>query len=137
MIRFVAEKYRNIDGFQPCPFCGGSPELLQIEGEDFIMRCSDCHASTQKARMGHEEAIADWNAGEIIDDHYAITMDRKIDEYLRKGVKGLWMSEYSIWEPFPVVDNDHLFSWLYVFAEDIVLLVDNSHEILQYEVWLL
>ena len=132
-MRFVAEKLRLEDGFQPCPYCGGVPELLQIEGEDFIMRCSKCHASTREARMGHEEAMADWNDGDIADDHYSITMDEKIDLYLSKKITGIWLTEYSPWDPFPVNGKERLFSDAIIITEEKTLLIEDAHGLLEYE----
>ena len=54
---------------QPCPFCENPPEWVIVPGDDYIMRCSSCHASTKVARWTPEEAAADWNSNEIENDH--------------------------------------------------------------------
>ena len=116
-----------------CPFCGSDPEWVVVPGEDFIMRCSSCHASTAKAQMSPERAAADWNAGNIADDHFTIPDDTPIDDYLSKGIKKVFFSEYSIWDKYPDIENGFLCSEMVIVTEEMILCVDPHESILLYD----
>ncbi len=118
--------------FEPCPFCGGKPEWVTVPGEDFIMRCSQCHASTRRARMEPETAAADWNRGEINDDHFSITSDTKIDDYLIPGIKKVLFSGYWF-DEFPAIGNGFLCSEAVIVTDDRILFVDPCRNRLLYD----
>ena len=80
---------------KPCPFCGGKAEFVLIPGDDIIMRCSSCHASTEKCFWAPEHAAKAWNKRRIIDDHFSVTEDTKIEEFLLTGIKKVLFSEYD------------------------------------------
>lgn len=122
----------NIE-FRPCPFCGGMPEWVEVPGEDYIMRCSDCHASTPKARMTVEGAAADWNAQNIANDNYTITMDRKIDDYLQSGIKNVFFDEYSPWEDYPSCENGFLCSAAVIVTDKMIIRVDPEWHFMVYD----
>lgn len=117
--------------FESCPYCGGKPEWVSVPGEDFIMRCTQCHASTRKARMEPEAAVKDWNRGEINNDHFSITSDKKIDEYLH-NIKMVLFSGY-LFDEFPSVDGGFLCSDAVIIADGIILSVEPYEEHLQYD----
>ena len=119
--------------WRPCPFCGNLPEWVLVPGDDYIVRCSVCHASTKKARWTPEEAAADWNIQEIENDHFAITEDIKIDEYLLPGIKKILFSEYSNVEDFPCVENGFLCSSAVIVAENITLAIETEGNHLLYD----
>ena len=133
MVRKVLYHFRDAGRVSPCPYCNGIPDLLMIEGEDFILRCRDCHAATRLARMDQEEAVADWNAGDILDDHYSITMDRRIDEYLGAGIQAVWATEYDQFWPFPEIRDGFLFSEAVIVTNACVLWLTHTKEVLEYE----
>ncbi|MBE6576272.1 MAG: hypothetical protein E7654_08385 [Ruminococcaceae bacterium] len=122
----------NIE-FRPCPFCGNRPEWVEVDGNDFIMRCSSCHASTKAARWTPEEAAADWNATEIEDDHYTITEDTKIDEYLEHGIKKVLFSEYSNRYSFPALDDGFLCSEAVIITNKMKLCIEPENTYLLYD----
>ena len=119
--------------FSKCPFCGSDPEWVEVPGEDFIMRCSSCHASTAKAQMGPELAAADWNAGNIVDDHFTIPEDTPIDDFLSKGIQKVFFSEYSNFDEYPDIENGFLCSDMVIVTEDRILFVDPLEDILRYD----
>ena len=129
--------FKSIEGihieFLKCPFCGSDPEWVEVPGEDFIMRCSSCHASTAKARMGPEQAAADWNAGNIADDHFTITEDTPIEDYLSKGIKKVFFSEYSNRDRYPSTKNGFLCSNMVIATEETTLWVNPDGSSLTYE----
>jgi Lar family restriction alleviation protein len=63
---------KNPQGLLPCPFCGGSPEIIQ-QGNDFTkkrritIRCSKCRVERSDAAMRNgidwleKAAIENWN----------------------------------------------------------------------------
>ena len=118
---------------QPCPFCGKQPEWVIVPGEDFIMRCSACYASTKIARWTPEEAAIDWNSGEIEDDCFTITEDTKIDEYLKQGIKKVLFSEYSIIESFPVTGGGFLCSSAVIVADKTTIRIEPEKTHLLYD----
>lgn len=132
-MNMVLKQYGNDDRIAACPYCSGTPELVQVPGEDYILRCSKCHASTREARMGHLEAIDDWNAGDIVDDHYSITMDTRIDDYLAKGIKDVLLSEHSPWEKFPQTASGFLFSEAVIVTPEIILGLNNAGSFIEYD----
>ena len=129
----VLKKYGNDDRIAACPYCGGTPELVQVSGEDYILRCSKCHASTSVARMGHLEAIDDWNAGSVVDDHFSITMDTRIDDYLAKGIKDVLLSKYSTWEKFSQTESGFLFYEAVIVTPEIILVLENAGPYIEYD----
>ena len=114
-----------------CPFCGNAPEWVEVVGEDYIMRCSVCHASTGKARMTPEEAAADWQAGKIKNKPFSIIEDVKIDEYLTNGIKNILFSCY-LFDQFPQFDGGFLCSNAVILAEK-TLRIDVEEECLFYD----
>ncbi len=122
----------NIE-LQPCPFCNDSPEWVVVPGEDFIMRCSSCHASTKVVRSTPEEAATDWNSNEIIDDYFTITEDTKIDEYLKQGIKKVLFSEYSNREPFPVITDGFLCSDVVIITDKTIINIEPEETHLLYD----
>ena len=119
--------------FIKCPYCGSDPEWVTVPGEDYIMRCSLCHASTPKARMYPEEAAEDWNAGNIVDDHFTIPEDTPIDDFLSKGIQKVFFSEYSNYDKYPDIENGFLCSEMVIVTEDRILFVDPLEDILRYD----
>ena len=117
--------------FEPCPFCVGKPEWILVPGDDYIMRCSHCHASTRKARMEPETAVRDWNRGEIDDDHFSITSDKKIDEYIHDIKKVLFSGYWS--DEFPSVNGGFLCSNAVIVADDIILSIETDEGCLKYD----
>ncbi len=117
--------------FEPCPFCGGKPEWVVVPGEDYVMRCSQCHAATKKARMKPEEEARDWNRGEIVDDHFSITSDKRIDEYLHE-IKEVRLSGYLPNE-FPPVKGGFLCSEAVIESDGIILFIDPVEDWLHYD----
>ena len=116
--------------FRPCPFCGNSPEWVLEPGDEFVMRCSSCHASTRMAHWNPEEAAAEWNANEIDDDHFDITEDVKIDEYLKHGIKDVLFSEDSdigsFMEPFPMTDDGFLCRSAVIVKDDMMIEIQSG-----------
>jgi len=133
----MSHAIKNIRGFsidlQPCPFCENLPEWVVVPGEDFIMRCSSCHASTKVARWTPEEAATDWNSNEIEDDHFTITEDTKIDEYLKQGIKQVLFSEYSNIELFPIADGGFLCSSAVIITSNIIIGIEPQKTHLLYD----
>ena len=117
--------------FEPCPFCGGTPEWVLVPGDDFIMRCSRCHASTRKAEMEPEAAAQDWNRGEICDDHFSILSDKMIDEYLH-SIKKVLFSGYW-YDEFPSFDEGFLCSDAVIETDDMILEIGIVGEHLVYD----
>ena len=133
-MKHVVKKICGINiGFQPCPFCGNRPEWVEVDGNDFIMRCSACHASTTVARWTPEEAAADWNANKIEDDHYTITEDTKIDEYLKPGIKKVLFSEYSNRCSFPSLEDGFFCGEAVIVTDEIKLCIDTANRFLIYD----
>ena len=134
---FRTHAFKSIEGIhiesQKCPFCGSDPEWVIVPGEDFIVRCSSCHASIPKARMGPELAAEDWNAGNIVDDHFTIPEDTPIDDYLSKGINKVFFSEYSNFDKYPDIENGFLCSDMVIDTEDRILFVDPNGSILLYD----
>ena len=126
----------NIE-FRPCPFCGNSPEWVLEQGNEFIMRCSSCHASTRVAYWTPEEAAAEWNANEIDDDHFDIMEDVKIDEYLKHGIKDVLFSEDSdigpFTELFPMTDDGFLCRSAVIVKDDMMIEIQSGHGCLRYQ----
>ena len=60
---------------KPCPFCGGKAEFVLIQGDDIIIRCSSCHASTEKCFWRYKHAVRAWNKRRIVNDHFSVTED--------------------------------------------------------------
>ena len=130
----IIKKIRGVSiEFRPCPFCQSSPELVVVPGDDFIMRCSSCHASTKMARWTPEEAATDWNLNEIEDDHFTITEDTKIDEYLKHGIKKVLFSEYSNIEPFPICNGGFLCSSAVIITEKLIIHIEPEKTHLLYD----
>lgn len=133
----MSHAIKNIRGvsidLQPCPFCENLPEWVVVPGEDFIMRCSSCHASTKVARWTPEEAATDWNSNEIEDDHFTITEDTKIDEYLKQGIKQVLFSEYSNIELFPIADGGFLCSSAVIITSNIIIGIEPKKTHLLYD----
>ena len=128
------KKIRGVSiDLQPCPFCENPPEWVIVPGHDYIMRCSSCHASTKVARWTPEEAAADWNSNEIENDHFTITEDTKIDDYLKQGIKKVLFSEYSIIEPFPVTDGGFLCSSAVIVADKTTIHIEPEKTHLLYD----
>lgn len=128
--------FKKIEGVTvkllPCPFCSGEPEWVVVPGDDYIIRCSDCHASTKKARMTPEDAANKWNAGRIEDTHYSIIEDRKIDEYLTNGVKNVLFSGY-IFDEFPPIAGGFLCSNAVILTDKMILHLDPNGDYLLYD----
>lgn len=116
-----------------CPFCSGTAEWVQIPGEDYIMRCSKCHASTTKARWTPEEAAADWNAHDIVDDHYTITADTKIDRFLKPGVQKVLLCEYSSFDEFPQCEEGFLCGEAVIITDEVTLVIEPKGAHLLYD----
>ncbi|MBQ5755276.1 MAG: Lar family restriction alleviation protein [Oscillospiraceae bacterium] len=91
----------------PCPFCGAAPEWVETAGNDFVMRCTACHASTKSISPGPEEAALAWNAGEVEADSYGIAMDKPLEEYLAGGVANVFLEEWFD-EGFPQSEKGFL-----------------------------
>lgn len=134
-------KYKVLDKNRavPCPFCGGMPDLMavvgmSIEGDEYLLRCSKCHASTKESREKREEAFEDWNNGEIVDDHLFATMDQKIDRYLRRGVLGIWATGYGKTYYFPKVQDGFLYGTALILTKDSAFFLDNENKELNYDV---
>ena len=121
----------SVIAFEPCPFCGGEPEWVEVPGNDFIMRCTRCHASTRKARMEPETAARDWTRGEIRDDHYSILSDKRIDVYLHR-IKNVLFSGYWF-DAFPPFDTGFLCSDAVIVTDDRLLSIEPYEEYLLYE----
>lgn len=118
---------------RPCPYCGGAAEWVEISGEDFVMRCSACHASTCKAQMTPKDAAADWNAGNIVDDNFTVTMDTKIDEYLRDNIQQVLFGEYSDIGEYPQFEAGFLCGEAVIVTDKIMLSVEPEASHLLYE----
>lgn len=130
----VIKKIRGVSiELQPCPFCGNQPEWVEVPGDDFVMRCSSCHASTKKARWTPEEAAIDWNSKEIEDDHFTITEDTKIDEYLKSGINKVLFSEYSNVELFPSIDGGFLCSSAVIITDKMLIRIEPEKAHLLYD----
>jgi hypothetical protein len=128
------KKIRGVSiDLQPCPFCENPPEWVIVPGDDYIMRCSACHASTKVARWTPEEAAADWNSNKIENDHFTITEDTKIDDYLKQGIKNVLFSEYSIIEPFPVPGGGFLCSSAVIVADKTTIHIEPEKTHLLYD----
>ncbi|MBQ8502732.1 MAG: Lar family restriction alleviation protein [Clostridia bacterium] len=128
------KKIRGVNvEFNPCPFCGGRPEWVDVPGSDYIMRCSSCHASTKVARWTPKEAATDWNNHEIVDDNFNITEDEKIDVYLADGIKKVLFSEYSNIEPFPTTEGGFLCSAMVILTDKILLHIEPEGAHLLYD----
>ncbi len=97
------------------------------------MRCSLCHASTPKAHMAPEQAAADWNTGNVVDDHFTIPEDTPIDDFLLKGIQKVFFSEYSNFDKNPDIENGFLCSEMIIVTEDMILFVDPHESILLYD----
>ena len=82
-------EFKTKKRLRPCPFCGGAPEMMEIQGSDWLMRCSECHASAEKAGYGWDDAIKYWNSGKINDDHYPVQEDTPISDYLNEQIRGI------------------------------------------------
>jgi len=121
-------------GRKPCPFCGSKPEWIRVPGDDYIMRCSNCHASTTRARMNPDEAAADWNDRRIEDNNYTVISDIKIDEYLKTGIKKIIFTEYSIFDSFPETDDGFLCSEAFIITDKINLCIETYGDELCYDV---
>lgn len=119
--------------FRPCPFCGGFPEWVVIPGEDFIMRCTVCHASTQKAYWTPAHAVRAWNAGRIEDDHYAVTEDTRIEDLLSCKIEKILFSEYSNIEAFPEEEGGFLCSEAVIVTDKMLLLLEPEKAHLLYD----
>ncbi|MBQ9939844.1 MAG: Lar family restriction alleviation protein [Oscillospiraceae bacterium] len=118
---------------KPCPFCGNEPEWIGVPGDDYIMRCSVCHASTTTARMDPDEAAEDWNNRLIEDNNFTITRDIKIDEYLINGIKKVVLDEYSIFDSFPETENGFLCSDAVIVTDKIMLSIEVDDGALWYD----
>ena len=128
------KKIRGVSiNLQSCPFCENPPEWVIVPGDDYIMRCSSCHASTKVARWTPEEAAADWNSNEIENDHFTIAEDTKIDDYLKQGIKKVLFSEYSIIEPFPVTGGGFLCSSAVIVADKTTIHIEPEKTHLLYD----
>ena len=44
----------------PCPFCGGTGEIINAIQSVFWVKCNDCGATSENASTEHE-AIENWN----------------------------------------------------------------------------
>ena len=119
--------------FRPCPFCGGFPEWVTVPGEDFIMRCSVCHASTQKAYWTPQHAVRAWNAGRIENDHFTITEDTRIEDFLSCKIEKILFSEYSNIELFPEEEGGFLCSGAVIVTDKMILLLEPEKSLLLYE----
>lgn len=117
----------------PCPFCGGTAEWVEVPGEDFVMRCSKCHASTPEAQQTPEAAAADWNAYNVFDGNFTITSDTKIDRYLECGVKKVLFSDSSGYEEFPTVENGFLCRSAVIVTDKIILRIEPEKAHLLYD----
>ena len=94
-MRYAFREYEDWAGeLCPCPFCGAAPEWVETAGNDFVMRCTACHASTKSISPGPEEAAQAWNAGEVEADNYDIAMDKPMEEYLAGGVTNVFLEEW-------------------------------------------
>jgi len=128
---------KKIEGTEPnlmpCPFCGGTPGWIAVPGDDSIMRCAVCHASTRKARMSPEAAAADWNALEIEDSNCTVADDIRIEEYLKGGIKKILFSEYSNVNPYPTTDGGFLCSEAVIETEDRILQLEPEGTFLFYD----
>ena len=122
-----------IFSFEPCPFCGGKPEWVVVPGEDYIMRCIQCHSATKRARMKPEEAVRDWNRGEIEEGNLTITSDKRIDEYLH-GIRKVLFSGYLPNE-FPAVPGGFLCSEAMIVTDEMNLGVEPDGHFLLYDKW--
>ena len=117
---------------KPCPFCGGKAEFVLIPGDDIIIRCSSCHASTEKCFWRYKHAVRAWNKRRIVDDHFSVTEDIKIDEYLSQGIKKVLFSKYDL---NGILDRGNYFlcnSAVIITNEKIIKLEDDE-EYLTYE----
>ena len=116
----------------PCPFCGGIPEWVTDPGDDLVVRCSQCHASTPQARMTSEEAAKDWNSKNVFDDHYSITEDIHIDKYFEYGIqKILFIGDFL--QGFLETDHGFRCDDLYIFTDNVILSVESEFETLHYD----
>ena len=130
----VVKVIEDVDiALNKCPFCGGYPEWVEVEGYDYIMRCSCCHASTRVARFTAEEAAHDWNSLDIDDDNYTIAEDTPIDEYFKQHIKKVLFSKYSVWEPFPSVNGGFLCSEAVVVTDKTIIGIDTECSVLLYD----
>jgi len=131
------QAFSKIEGLKidlcPCPFCGGSAEWVVVPGEDYVMRCSGCRASTQKARWTPEEAAADWNAHAIVNDNFTITADTKIDEYLGSGIQKVFFSEYLNIDQYPLFEDGFLCSEAVIITEKTMLVIEPAETLLLYD----
>ena len=133
---WVVEKYSQEDGQSPCPFCGGTPEWVEVPGEDFILRCSDCHASTKIAQMDYLEAIKDWNSGDIEDDHFSVAMDTRIDDYLANGIVEVRFSPFDFLSTkYSQAEPGQLFDEAVIVTPDTMLLLDQCGSFLEYDTY--
>lgn len=124
---------RTVDmEIKPCPFCGGKAEFVVIPGDDIIMCCSSCHASTEKYFWALEHAVKAWNKRRIVDDHFSVTEDIKIEDFLVKGIKKVLFSKYD-WNGTPDGGNYLLCSGAVIVTNEEILLIGEEGEYLTYE----
>ena len=117
----------------PCPFCGGVPEFVLIEGGDVIMRCSSCHASTVDFYMYPRGASRAWNRKDIVDDNISLAEDFKIDEYFY-NIKKILFWKYPMNENPPYYGEEFMTRHIVIVAEKMMLSVEApDDDYLSYE----
>lgn len=58
---------KNAEGLLPCPFCGSSPKIGSLGGdnENWMVYCPDCQCASAEMGVGgidsKEDCIAKWN----------------------------------------------------------------------------
>ena len=132
----MARILRNIKSRKkliPCPFCGGSPEFVLIEGGDVMMRCSSCHASTVDFYMYPRGASRAWNRKDIVDDNISLAEDLKIDEYL-DNIEKLLFWKYPMNENPPYYGEEFMTRHIVIVTEKMMLSVEApDDDYLSYE----
>ena len=119
---------------RPCPFCGGAPQFVLIEGGDIIMRCSSCHASTIDFYMYPRGAARAWNRNDIVSDNISLAEDIKIDEYLSQGTKKVLFFFFLQNKEPPYYGNEFMTRAIVIVAENIMLSIEApDDDYLSYE----
>ena len=83
--------------------------------------------------MTKEEAEDDWNATEIVDDHYSIPQDTKLDEFLKHEIRQVYLEPCSIFDPFPEVEGGFCCEAVFVETSQMILYIAPCEACLMYD----
>ena len=50
----------KVEGFKPCPFCGGKGVLRELDGDCYV-RCEECGGRGPNNFFNQSRAAMDWN----------------------------------------------------------------------------